>query len=180
MIFNKTALNDAYVIELSKLQDERGFFARAFCAKEFKDQGIAFPIAQANVSYNRSKQTLRGMHYQRQPYGEAKLVRCTKGSIYDVIIDVRSDSSTYGEWIGVELTEQNYRILYVPAGFAHGFITLEDDTEVTYQVSEFYTPGAEQGIRWDDPAFNIQWPVEPKIISEKDRSWIEYKDVIKI
>ena len=180
MIFKKTALKDAWIIDLNKLTDERGFFARSFCIKEFEDHGIKFPIAQSNVSYNYKKQTLRGMHYQLEPHGEAKLVRCTKGSIHDVIIDVRSDSPTYGKWIGVELSEKNYRMLYVPEGFAHGFITLEDETEVTYQVSEFYTPGAEQGIRWDDPAFSIEWPLDPKIISEKDKSWLPYKDVVKI
>ena len=180
MIFNKTKLNDACIIDLNKLEDERGFFARAFCLKEFEEHAIKMPIAQANVSYSRSKQTLRGMHYQTKPYDEAKLIRCTQGGIYDVIIDVRPDSSTYGEWIGVELTKQNYRMLYVPEGFAHGFITLEDDTEVTYQVSEFYTPGAEQGIRWDDPAFNIEWPLEPKVISEKDKIWPDYKEVVQI
>ena len=180
MIFKKTALKDAWIIDLNKLTDERGFFARSFCVKEFEDHGIKFPIAQSNVSYNYKKQTLRGMHYQLEPHGEAKLVRCTKGSIHDVIIDVRSDSPTYGKWIGIELSEKNYRMLYVPEGFAHGFITLEDETEVTYQVSEFYTPGAEQGIRWDDPAFNIEWPLDPKIISEKDKSWLPYKDVVKI
>ena len=179
MIFKKTALKDAWIIDLNKLTDERGFFARSFCIKEFEDHGIKFPIAQSNVSYNYKKQTLRGMHYQLEPHGEAKLVRCTKGSIHDVIIDVRSDSPTYGKWIGVELSEKNYRMLYVPEGFAHGFITLEDETEVTYQVSEFYTPGAEQGIRWDDPAFSIEWPLEPKVISEKDKSWLPYKDVVK-
>jgi dTDP-4-dehydrorhamnose 3,5-epimerase len=179
MIFNETELNDVFVIDLNKLGDERGFFARAFCVKEFKEHGIEFPVAQANVSYNRYKHTLRGMHYQKEPYGEAKLVRCTRGAIWDAIIDVRPDSSTYMQWIGVELTEQNYRMLYVPEGFAHGFITLEDETEVTYQVSEFYTPGAEKGIRWDDKSFNIDWPAEPNIISEKDKTWPDFKKLIK-
>lgn len=179
MIFNETELNDAYVIDLDKFEDERGFFARAYCVDEFKEHGIEFPVVQANVSYNRFKHTLRGMHYQQKPYGEAKLVRCTEGAIFDVIIDVRSDSSTYMEWIGVELSEQNYRMLYVPEGFAHGFITLEDETEVTYQVSEFYTPGAEKGIRWNDPAFNIDWPAEPEIISDKDKSWSDFKRLTK-
>lgn len=180
MIFNKTTLKDAYIIELNKFKDERGFFARSFCAKEFEDHGIKFPVAQVNVSYNRLKQTLRGLHYQQEPHGEAKLMQCTKGSIYDVIIDMRSDSPTYMQWIGVELTQNNHRLLYVPERFAHGYLTLEDDTEVIYQVSEFYTAGAEQGIRWDDPAFNIDWPLEPKIISEKDKSWLDYKEVIRI
>lgn len=180
MIFNKTTLKDAYIIELNRFRDERGFFARSFCAKEFEDHGIKFPVAQVNVSYNRLKQTLRGLHYQEEPHGEAKLMQCTKGSIYDVIIDMRSDSPTYMQWIGVELTQNNHRLLYVPERFAHGYLTLEDDTEVIYQVSEFYTAGAEQGIRWDDPAFNIDWPLEPKIISEKDKSWLDYKEVIRI
>lgn len=179
MIFKETELNDALVIDLNKLGDERGFFARAFCVNEFKEHGIEFPVAQANVSYNRYKHTLRGMHYQKEPYGEAKLVRCTRGAIWDAIIDVRPDSSTYMQWVGVELTEQNYRMLYVPEGFAHGFITLEDETEVTYQVSEFYTPGAENGIRWDDQTFNIDWPADPKVISEKDKSWPDFKKLIK-
>ncbi|PAU94012.1 dTDP-4-dehydrorhamnose 3,5-epimerase [Aliifodinibius salipaludis] len=179
MIFNETELNDAFVIDLKKLGDERGFFARAFCVNEFKEQGIEFSVAQANVSYNRYKHTLRGMHYQEEPYGEAKLVRCTRGAIWDAIIDVRPDSSTYMQWIGVELTEQNYRMLYIPEGFAHGFITLEDETEVTYQVSEFYTPGAEKGIRWDDQSFNIDWPADPKIMSEKDKSWSDFKKIMR-
>lgn len=180
MIFNSTELNDVYLIDINKLQDERGFFARAFCMKEFEKKGIKFPVAQANISFNAAQYTLRGMHYQREPHAEAKLVRCMKGSIYDVIIDLRPNSSTCGKWMGVELNEQNYRMLYVPEGFAHGFITLEDNTEIAYQVSEFHTPGAEQGIRWDDPNFGIQWPGEPKVISEKDRSWMDYRDTITI
>lgn len=178
MIFNETELNDAYIIDLDKLKDKRGFFARSFCVNEFKEHGIEFPVVQANVSYNRYKRTLRGMHYQQEPHGEAKLVRCTSGAIYDAIIDVRPDSSTYMQWMSVELSEQNYRMLYVPEGFAHGFITLEDETEVTYQVSEFYTPGAEKGIRWDDSAFNIDWPADPNTISEKDKAWPDFKRLI--
>lgn len=174
MIFHKTNLKDAFIIELNKLKDERGFFARQYCQNEFSDHGINFPIVQANVSYNKLKGTLRGMHYQTEPHGEAKLVRCTKGGIYDAIIDVRSDSPTFKKWIGVELTEHNHKMLYVPEGFAHGFITLQDDTEVTYQVSEFYTPGAEEGIRWDDPTFNIDWPAEVNVISEKDLNWPDF------
>lgn len=180
MKFKETKLKDAYIIELEKHEDERGFFARAYCVNEFHEKGIEFPVVQANVSYNRYKYTLRGMHYQEQPYGEAKLVRCTRGAIFDAIIDVRPDSSTYMEWLGVELTDENYRMLFVPEGFAHGFITLEDDTQVTYQVSEFYTPGAERGIRWNDEAFNIDWPAEPDIISEKDSGWPDYKKAINV
>lgn len=180
MKFKETKLNDAYILELEKHEDERGFFARAYCVNEFQEKGIEFPVVQANVSFNRYKHTLRGMHYQQQPHGEAKLVRCTRGAIFDAIIDVRPDSSTYMEWIGVELTDQNYRMLFVPEGFAHGFITLEDKTQVTYQVSEFYTPGAERGIRWNDEAFNINWPAEPEIISEKDSVWPDYKKAVNV
>ncbi len=176
MKFTKTDLKDAYIIDLERLSDERGFFARAYCENEFKEHGIDSQIVQANVSYNHKKGTMRGMHFQEEPHGEAKLIRCTKGAIYDAIIDVRQDSPTYKEWIGVELNEENRRMLYVPEGFAHGFITLEDDVEVTYQVSEFYTPGAEKGIKYDDPMFNIDWPVEVEVISEKDRDWEPFKD----
>jgi len=174
MIFNETKLKGAFIIDLEKHQDGRGFFARAYCEKEFRDHGIEPDVVQANVSYNKYKHTLRGMHFQAEPYGEAKLVRCTRGAIYDVIIDVRKNSPTYKEWIGVELSEDNYRMLYVPEGFAHGFITLHDETVITYQVSEFYTPGAEKGIRWDDPEFGIDWPAEPVIISEKDENWPDF------
>jgi dTDP-4-dehydrorhamnose 3,5-epimerase len=171
MIFNKTELEDAYIIELQEFNDERGFFARAFCEKEFKDHGIDFRVVQANTSYSSKKHTLRGMHYQEKPHQEAKLIKCTKGAIYDVIIDMRPDSPTFKKWAGVELTEQNRKMIYVPEGFAHGFLTLEDDTEVYYPVTESYTPGAEKGIRWDDPAFNIDWPAKAAIISAKDKSW---------
>jgi dTDP-4-dehydrorhamnose 3,5-epimerase len=175
MKFTETDLKDAYIIDLERLSDDRGFFARGYCENEFKEQGIDARIVQANVSYNHQKGTMRGMHYQEEPHGEAKLVRCTKGGIYDAIIDVRRESPTYKDWIGVELNEENRRMLYVPEGFAHGFITLEDNVEVTYQVSEFYTPGAEHGIKYDDPAFNINWPVEIEVISEKDEEWAPFK-----
>ena len=171
MIFTETRLAGAYVIDPERREDERGFFARVYCEEEFRAHGLMPHIAQANISHNRLRGTLRGMHYQRPPHGEAKLVRCTRGAIHDVIVDLRPDSPTYLQWIGVDLTADNRRMLYVPEMFAHGFVTLEDDTEVTYQVSEFYTPGAEGGIRWDDPALGIEWPVEVRVISEKDRSW---------
>lgn len=174
MKFVKTDLKDVYVLELEKLVDERGFFARSFCTNELEAHGIAFQVAQMNISYNPSKHTFRGMHYQVEPKEEAKLIRCTRGSIYDAIIDVRRDSPTYMQWLSVELSDRNYRILYVPEGFAHGFITLEDGTEVNYQVSEFYNPGAERGIRWDDPAFAISWPAEPRLISDKDQNWPDF------
>lgn len=174
MIFKPTELQGAFEIELNKLQDDRGFFARAWCEKEFAENGLTPVVHQVNVSYNIKKGTLRGMHYQVAPYQEAKTVRCTRGAIYDVIIDLRKDSATYKQWIGVELTADNYKMLYVPEDFGHGFITLEDNTEVTYQVSEFYTPGAEQGICWNDQAFNIAWPQTIQVISEKDANWEAY------
>lgn len=171
MIFKEISLKGAYVIELEKLQDERGFFARAWCQREFENHGLTARIAQANISYNAKRGTLRGMHYQAAPHEEMKLVRCTKGAIFDVIVDLRKDSPTYLQWIGVELAADSHRMLYVPENFAHGFQTLEDDTEVTYQVSQFYTPASERGIRWNDPAIGIEWPQAPTIMSEKDRSW---------
>ncbi len=174
MIFTETELQGAYVIELKKLEDERGFFARGYCSKEFESYGLASRVVQSNVSFNWKKATLRGLHYQNVPYVETKLVRCTRGAIYDVIIDLRPDSNTFKQWIGVELTEGNYRMLYVPECFAHGFQTLEDHTEVIYHVSEFYTPKAEQGIRYNDPAFKIHWPLEVEVISPKDENWPDF------
>ena len=174
MIFNDTPLKDACIIEIKKREDQRGFFARGWCQKEFEQHGLAPRIVQANISFNHHQGTLRGMHYQIEPFGETKLVRCTRGALYDVIIDLRPESPTYKKWFGIELTENNYRMLYVPEGFAHGFQTLEDNTEATYQVSEFYAPGYEQGVRYNDPAFAIQWPLEVQVISDKDRSWPDY------
>jgi len=174
MIFTEIGLEGAYVIDLEKLQDERGFFARGYCSKEFTSHGLAPLVVQSNVSFNIRKATLRGLHYQIMPYLETKLVRCTRGAIYDVIIDLRPQSKTFHRWIGVELTEENYRMLYVPGGFAHGFQTLEDRTEVIYHVSEFYTPKAEQGIRYNDPAFKIHWPLEVEVISPKDENWPDF------
>lgn len=170
MIFTETKLKGAYIIEVKKIEDERGFFGRSFCQKEFQEHGLRPNVAQTNVSFNKQKATLRGMHMQLAPYGETKLVRCTRGAIWDVIVDLRPDSASYLQWIGVELSANTYRMLYVPEDFAHGFITLEDYTDVTYQVSQFYTPSSERGFRWDDPAFNIDWIIEPKLISEKDKS----------
>jgi dTDP-4-dehydrorhamnose 3,5-epimerase len=174
LIFTETNLKGAFIIDVKKLEDERGFFGRTFCQKEFEEHGLNPHVVQANVSYNKIKGTLRGMHFQLHPYEETKLVRCVRGGIFDVIIDLRKDSPTYTKWIGVELREESYRMLFVPEGFGHGFITLEDNTEVIYQVSQFYTPGSESGIRWNDPAFNIEWPIEPVLISEKDRQHSDY------
>ena len=168
MIFTETKLSGAFILELEKRGDHRGFFARTFCAKEFEEHGLRTSFVQANMSKSLEKHTLRGMHYQVDGAEEAKLIRCTKGRILDVIIDIRPDSQTYCEHIAVELTAENFKQLYVPEGFAHGFLTLEEDIEVTYLVSEFYAPGKEKGIRWDDPLFKIDWPIDSPILSEKD------------
>jgi dTDP-4-dehydrorhamnose 3,5-epimerase len=168
MIFQETRLQGAFLIEMKKLADSRGFFARTFCQKEFEKHGLAADISQCNVSFNWYKATLRGMHFQVAPKEEAKLVRCIKGAIHDVIIDLRRGSPTYGEWLGFDLTGDDYRMLYVPGGFAHGYLTLVDKAEVIYQVNEFYSPDHERGIRWNDPAFSIKWPITPEIVSPKD------------
>lgn len=176
MIFAETALPGAFVIDLEPHRDERGFFARGWCEREFEEHGLDPRVAQCNLSYNDLKGTLRGMHYQVAPHEEVKLVRCIRGSIYDVIIDLRPESPAYMNWVGVELSAENRRSLYVPEGFAHGYVTLEDETETFYQVSEFYTPGAEAGVRWNDPAFAIEWPdVDVRVISEKDRAWPDFE-----
>ncbi|MCB0173716.1 MAG: dTDP-4-dehydrorhamnose 3,5-epimerase [Anaerolineae bacterium] len=174
MIFTETSLKDAYIVDIQKIEDQRGFFARGWCQNEFEAQGLVPRVAQVNISYSQREGTLRGMHYQKIPYAESKLVRCIKGAFYDVIIDLRPDSPTFKQWLGVELTADNYRMLYVPEGFAHGFQTLVDHTEAFYMVSQFYTPQAESGLRYDDPAFAIQWPLEVEVISEKDKNWPDY------
>jgi dTDP-4-dehydrorhamnose 3,5-epimerase len=171
MIVRPTSLQDAYTIDLEKREDPRGFFARGWCRREFEQHHLIPDVVQANISYNTMKGTLRGMHYQAEPHGEVKLIRCTRGRLYDVIIDLRQHSATYGRWFGLELNADNRLMLYVPAGFAHGFQTLEDETEAFYLVSEYYTPGAECGVRYNDPAFDIAWPLFVTSISDKDRSW---------
>ena len=171
MIFKETVFQGAYLIELEKNSDERGFFARSFCKKEFQQHGISFNIAQSNISFNKNKGILRGMHYQISPHEEEKLVSCPRGAIYDVFIDLRLNSSTYCKWLAVELSAQNYRSLYIPKGFAHGFQALSDDTVVLYQMSEFYHPESARGIRWDDPLFLIEWPSNNQVISVKDRAY---------
>jgi dTDP-4-dehydrorhamnose 3,5-epimerase len=174
--FHDTDLKGACIIELEKLEDERGFFARTWCRKEFEDQGLVARVVQANTSFNSRAGTLRGMHYQAAPYQETKLVRCTSGALYDVIVDLRPDSPTYKRWTAVELTAGNGRMLYVPADFAHGFITREDNTEVNYLISEAYTPGAGRGLRWDDPALGIEWPCPVEVISDQDAGWPDFAD----
>lgn len=175
MIYHQTPLKDALVIDLEKREDDRGFFARTYCAEEFAKQGMQTEYVQANTSLSIHEGTLRGMHYQLPPMQEAKLVRCTRGSLWDAIIDVRPDSPTFGQWFGAELSADNRRMMYVPQGFAHGFITLEPMTEVFYLVSQYYSPQQERGIRWNDPRFNIRWPQLPKVISDKDRVHPDYE-----
>lgn len=175
MIFRETRLKGAFIIDMEPSADARGFFARAWCQREFAAHGLKSRFVQCNISYNIKKGTLRGMHYQIAPYAEAKVVRCTRGAIYDVIIDLRPDSLTYKQWVAVELTAENYRMLYVPEGFAHGFQTLKDDTEVFYQMSEFYHPECARGVRWDDEAFGIEWPQSVLILSDKDRHYLDFQ-----
>ncbi|MFQ5642843.1 MAG: dTDP-4-dehydrorhamnose 3,5-epimerase [Thiogranum sp.] len=176
MKFRETALPGAFVIEPETLEDKRGFFARVWCRKEFEEHGLVATIAQANTSFNARAGTLRGMHYQVAPHEETKVVRCTRGSLYDVIVDLRPDSVTYGNWTGIELTATNHTMLYVPAGFAHGFITLEDNTEVSYLISAAYAPQAARAVRWNDPAFNIEWPRPVEEISDRDAGWPDFAD----
>jgi dTDP-4-dehydrorhamnose 3,5-epimerase len=174
VIFIETNLRGSFIIEIERNEDQRGFFARTWCQQEFKKRHLNPNLVQCNVSVNRKKGTLRGMHYQAAPYEEAKLVRCTRGAIYDVIIDLRPDSSTFSRWEAVELTCTNYRMLYVPEGFAHGFQTLEDDTEIFYQMSEFYAPEHARGVRWNDPAFEIQWPLTDRAMSTRDETYPDF------
>ena len=171
MKVSQTPLAGACVVELTPIADNRGMFARAFCAREFEEHGLKPVFVQANLSFNHKKGTLRGMHFQVPPAAETKLVRCTSGAIYDVIIDMRPDSRTYLQHFGIELTRDNHTALYVPELFAHGYLTLTDGAEVVYQVGEFYTPGYERGLRYDDPQFKIDWPVPIDVISDKDANW---------
>ena len=174
MIFNETPLPGAYVIDLEKRGDDRGFFARAFCENEFSTHNLVRHFVQANNSLSAQKGTLRGMHYQLAPKAETKMVRCIRGALYDVILDLRPGSSTFGQSFGAELSAENRRMMYVPKGFAHGFITLSNDAEALYFVDEFYAPEQERGVRWNDPKFNIQWPAEPVVLSDKDRNWRDF------
>ena len=173
MKFTETELQGAYVIELEPISDHRGYFARSFCRKEFSEHDLNPDIMQQNISYNSTKGTLRGMHYQQKPFGECKLIRCLSGAIHDVIIDMRQSSTTYKKWLSFNLNAKALTMLYIPEGFAHGFITLEDNTVVSYNMSEYYQNNASKGIRYNDPEFKINWPLKPEIISEKDS---QYKD----
>lgn len=176
MIFHETKLAGAFIVDVEPRHDDRGFFARTFCQVEFAEHGLKTAIAQANMSFNHAAGTLRGMHFQYPPAAETKFIRCPFGALYDVIIDLRPESPTFGEHIGVELTLDNHRALYVPERFGHGFITLVDRTVASYQVGEFYTPGMEGGLRFDDPAFGISWPLAPTVLSPKDGEWESFSD----
>jgi dTDP-4-dehydrorhamnose 3,5-epimerase len=175
MIFNETKLKGAYLIELEMLRDERGYFARSWSQREFAEQGLDARLAECNVSFNKRRGTLRGVHYQLAPHGQAKLVRCTRGAIYDVIVDLRPRSETFRQWVGFELSADNGRMLYVPEEFAHGFQTLTDDSEVFYQMSSPYAPESARGVRFDDPAFKIEWPpADERIIIARDREYPDF------
>jgi len=174
MKFTPLALAGAFVIDLEKREDARGWFARCYCAREFGAHGLPTHMVQTNTSLTRRAGTVRGMHYQLAPDAEDKLVRCVRGRIWDAIVDIRPQSPTYCRWFGTELSEENGRMLLVPKGFAHGFVTLTDDVVVTYQVSAFYAPASEGGARWNDPAFAIEWPVPVRDMSDKDRSWPDF------
>lgn len=170
MKFIETRLSGAFIIAPDLIEDERGFFARTFCRHEFENHGLNPDLVQCNIAFNKIKGTLRGLHYQTKPHAEVKLVRCTTGAIYDVIVDLRPESPTFRQWFAADLSDKNHQMLYVPDGFAHGYQTLASQTEVFYQVSTFYHPASERGVRWDDPAFGIEWPLPVTDISKKDAS----------
>jgi dTDP-4-dehydrorhamnose 3,5-epimerase len=176
MRFHETELAGAWLIEPMPAHDDRGFFARTFCVREYAERGLATTFVQNSTSHSVARGTLRGMHFQRAPHGEVKVVSCLKGALWDVIIDLRPESPGYRRWQGFELSAENRRQLYVPAGFGHGFQTLRDDTEAGYLISAFYVPGAAAGVRYDDPAFAIDWPLPVTMISDKDRSWPHFAD----
>lgn len=180
MLFTQTPLKGAYLIEIAKIGDERGFFGRSWCRQEMQQAGLDSDVAQINTSFSRRKGTLRGLHFQVAPHQESKMIRCTRGAIYDVIVDLRPESTTFKRWFGAELTADNHRALYSPKGFAQGFITLRDDTEITYFSSDFYAPGKDRGIRYDDSQFGIELPLAPVVISDKDRNWPDFSlEVVK-
>jgi dTDP-4-dehydrorhamnose 3,5-epimerase len=176
MIFTETPLKGAYVIDPERLADERGFFARTWCRREFEAHGLNTALAQCSISFNQKTGTLRGMHYQVAPHAEHKLVRCTAGIIHDVIVDLRPGSATFRHWFAAELSADNRRMLYIPEGLAHGFLTLSDNTEVFYQISAYYVPESARGVRWNDPAFAISWPAQPIIVSPRDSTYADFVD----
>jgi dTDP-4-dehydrorhamnose 3,5-epimerase len=171
LIFKETILPGAYVIELEKINDHRGYFARVWCEREFQHHGLKTDLAQSNVGFSHRKGTLRGLHFQKAPHAEVKIVRCTRGAMFDVIVDLRRESPTYKQWVGAELSDENSRMIYVPEGFAQGYMTLIDNTEMNYHTSDFYSADTASGVRYDDPAFGIQWPFAATVISEQDRKW---------
>jgi dTDP-4-dehydrorhamnose 3,5-epimerase len=171
VIFTETRIPGAYVIEADVFEDDRGSFTRVFCERELEMHGLKLSVTQSAVSYNKRKGTLRGMHYQVAPHAQAKLVRCTRGAIYDVLVDLRPESANMKQWVGMELSASNRRLLLIPEGFAHGFLTLEDESEVTYLLSDFYAPDCERGLRWDDPAIAVEWPFSPEILSQRDAAY---------
>jgi dTDP-4-dehydrorhamnose 3,5-epimerase len=171
LIFKETALPGAYVIEPEKIGDERGYFARIWCTRELQQHGLKGDLVQSNVGFSHRKATLRGLHFQKPPYAEVKIVRCTRGSIFDVIVDLRPDSRTYKGWFGVELSDDNSRMIYVPEGFAQGYMTLTDNTEMNYHTTKFYNAEAASGVRYNDIAIGIRWPLTPSVISQQDRNW---------
>jgi len=174
MIFTETKLKGVFLIEPERHEDERGFFARSWSPREFEAHGLDSRIVESNISFNKKRGTVRGMHYQAAPYGQAKLVRCTAGAIFDCVIDLRPSSATFRQWLGVELTARNRLMVHVPVGFAHGFQTLENETEVFYEMSHAYVPGSSMGVRWDDPVFGIQWPLEVSVVNDRDRHYPDY------
>jgi dTDP-4-dehydrorhamnose 3,5-epimerase len=175
MIFTETGIPGSYVVDLKQIGDSRGFFSRAFCSKEFAEHGVTSSVTQANLSFSAIKGTIRGMHYQNEPFSEMKAVRCIRGSFYDVVLDLRKDSITYKKWFGVEISSSNHKMLIIPEGCAHGFQTLEDDVEAFYLVSKEFSTAHDAGVRYNDPAFNIQWPLPLSIISDKDKNFLDYK-----
>ena len=175
MIFHETKLSGVFEIRLEPKADERGFFLRTWCQKELEAQGLSGRLVQCSLSFNKRKGTLRGLHYQATPHPEIKVVRCSRGEIYDVILDLRPQSPTFRDWTAIVLTAENRKMIYVPAGCAHGFLTLKDETEVSYQISEFYHAESACGVRWDDPAFQIHWPAKVEVISERDRTYPDFE-----
>lgn len=175
MTFRETALPGVWEIDIESESDARGFFARCWCRREFESRRLNSALAQCSISFNPGKGTLRGLHYQKAPHGETKLVRCTQGAIYDVVADLRPESPTFAKWTATTLSSQNHRMVYVPEGCAHGFLTLEDQTEVFYQISEFFHAASAHGVRWDDPRFRIDWPSQPEVISERDRTYNDFR-----
>jgi dTDP-4-dehydrorhamnose 3,5-epimerase len=175
MFFHKTEIDGVWVVEPERHEDERGFFARTWDKQEFADRGLSFELVQSSVSFNRLRGTLRGLHYQAAPYREAKLVRCTAGAVFDVAVDLRAESPTFRRWFGRELSAESRMALFVPEGCAHGFLTLANDTEVEYAITEPHVPEASRGVRWNDPAFGIEWPGEPVVMNERDRSYADFE-----